>query len=181
MRRLFIAIDLPQEVKQKLGTLSKSFDFPHARWVKPENLHLTLKFLGRVKEEKVESITLTLKNLTADFPAFTLQTGKLGVFPSLKRARVVWIDLEGGRGEAKKLAHLIDEKLSLLGFEKEEREFQPHITLARLKKPTFLHSLPLVNWSFSFLTKEIILFESVLKSTGPIYTPVSVFPLKTAA
>lgn len=178
MPRLFIAIELPDELKQKLGSLEKSFEFSQARWVKPENLHLTLKFLGQVKEEKVNSIASALKGLTADFSAFTLQTGEIGAFPSFKRARVIWIDIKSGREEAKKLACLIDDKLSLLGFEKEERDFQPHITLVRLKKPTPLFNLPVVNWSFSFLAKEVILFESVLKPTGPVYTPVGIFPLK---
>ncbi len=181
MPRLFIALDLPEELKQKLGELKYRLNFTQARWVKEENLHLTLKFLGQVEEEKISSISALLVNSLSDFPCFNLQTAELSVFPALKRARVLWINLVKGRKEAKNLAGLIESKLFTLGFEKENREFEPHITLARFRKPVCLSSLPSVGFSFSFFADQVVLFESILKPSGPIYKIREVFPLKGAA
>lgn len=178
MPRLFIAIDLPEELKQKLGRIKSDFQISQARWVKEENLHLTLKFLGQVKNKKIDSINLSLKNLTRTFPVFTLQTGNLGAFPSLKRARVLWIDIKEGEEAVQKLVQSIENEFLKLGFEKEKRRFEPHITLARLKKPESILRLPSVDWSYSLKVTRIILFESLLKPTGPVYTPLNVFPLK---
>ncbi len=178
MSRLFIAIDLPDKLKQKLGRVKDSLHISQARWVKEENLHLTLKFLGEVKKEKIDSISNSLKSLTRDFPVFCFQTGQLGAFPNLKRARVLWIDIKEGREKVQKLAKLIENELSKLGFEKEKRNFEPHITLARLKKPELISQLPTVDWYYSFEVTQVIMFESLLKPTGPIYTPLYVFPLK---
>lgn len=178
MPRLFIAIDLPEEVKQKLGNLRKELAFPQAKWVKKENLHLTLKFLGQVEEEKIHLVSSGLKKALKDFSCFALQTSELGAFPDPKRARVLWIDLEKGREETRNLFRLMDNQLLDLGFEKETREFEPHITLARFKKPAPLLNLPSVGFSCYFIAREVVLFESILKPEGPVYKPREVFVLK---
>ncbi len=178
MPRLFIAIDLPEELKQKFGTIKKRFDLPQARWVKEENLHLTLKFLGDVEKEKIKKINFTLEKLTRNFPVFSLRTAEFGAFPNLNKARVLWVDVKEGKETVQKLAALIENKLSKIGFEKEKRSFEPHITLARLKKPVPVSFWPSIDWSYSFEVNQVILFESFLKPTGPIYTPLNAFPLK---
>ncbi|MDI6716559.1 MAG: RNA 2',3'-cyclic phosphodiesterase [Actinomycetota bacterium] len=118
--------DIAEPLKNKLNT---------ARWIAPHNIHLTLKFLGAVPEEKVGSINNALESAANRFRKFYFTLGELGGFPSKKRARVLWVGVHHGAEELVALSKAIDNELVPLGFEAEDKLFKPHITLARLKTP----------------------------------------------
>lgn len=128
MLRLFVALDLPADVRQRLAGLGGGV--PGARWTEPEAMHLTLRFIGEVPEDQAAEIDVALAGVTA--PAFGLVLDGVGVFGSGRNARVLWAGVE--RNEA--LAHLqakVESALVRAGLPAEERRFSPHVTLARLK------------------------------------------------
>jgi len=179
MPRLFLAIDLPDEIKEQLCQLRTGI--PGARWVPTDQLHLTLAFLGDVEMEKMNHL---MGKLTAiHIPVFDLRIGDVGCFPNRKRPRVVWI---GIRPEPllMSLAEQVRNATLLCGIPLEERPFSPHITLARIKQPVgnycdaFLdRTLKLEPTLIS--VREFILFESRLSSRGALHIPLRCFQLST--
>ncbi|MBK1838947.1 RNA 2',3'-cyclic phosphodiesterase [Azospirillum sp. YIM B02556] len=128
MLRLFVALDLTEEVRRRLAGLAGGV--PGARWTEPETMHLTLRFIGEVPEDQAMDIDAALAELRA--PAFPLTLDGVGVFAGARKARVLWAGVE--RNEA--LAHLqakVESAIVRCGLPVEERKFSPHITLARLK------------------------------------------------
>jgi 2'-5' RNA ligase len=145
------------------------------KWVKKENLHITLKFLGET--DKKTAIEDKMKEIAEEFSSFNVSLRKIGAFPSSKRAKILWVGVEEGMEELIELFSTIENKLSPLGFEKEVRKFTPHITFARVKKGNY--SLPeQIDFSFdSFPVNEVALFKSTLTPKGPIYEILSSIPL----
>ena len=137
--RSFIAIELSDEVKTGLSKIQaelKSHGYTFLKWVMPEGIHLTLKFLGDVSAQKVTEITKVIEQAGQEAHTFRLTVGGLGAFPNLRRPRVLWV---GVGGEIEKLVMLqqrIDHCLEPLGFFPEARPFAPHLTLARLREGT---------------------------------------------
>ena len=135
--RCFIAIELPSEIRAELDSLEeglKAGQHPFVKWVAPEGIHLTLKFLGSVASNKVSEIIEAISKAAQGASAMHLQMGGLGVFPNWQRPQVVWV---GMRGEIEKLAALqrnIETALAPLGFPPESRGFTAHLTLARLRE-----------------------------------------------
>jgi 2'-5' RNA ligase len=149
---------------------------PYVKWVKKENLHITLKFLGET--DKKLAIEGKIKEVEGNFYPFKVSLKGVGAFPSEKRAKILWVGLDEGVKPLSELFSTVEEKVYALGFEKETRKFNPHITFARIKKGKY--SLP-ENLDFSFdpfPVKEITLFQSILTPKGPIYEIVSEVPLK---
>ncbi|OFW56023.1 MAG: 2'-5' RNA ligase [Candidatus Solincola sediminis] len=185
--RLFVAMDIPDDIRGLLsdsmteleGTLSR------ARWVKAENLHLTLKFIGYLEREKFEKLSAEVCKAAERAPGFRARFGKPGAFPTQRRARVMWIGMEEGSEEARKIAMKLDARLEKLGVKREKRPFAGHLTLARLKEPIdcadYLENLGnrlegLENMPFD--VREITLYESILSSKGPTYDPLERVQLK---
>ncbi len=135
--RSFIAIELPQEVKPGLHRLQKELKSPEhtfVKWVAPEGIHLTLKFLGNISPQKVTEITRVMEQASLGVSPFQLEIAEVGAFPNMRQPRVLWL---GIRGEVDKLVawqQRIDNGLAPLGFAKETRPFTPHLTLARLRE-----------------------------------------------
>ena len=139
--RLFVALDIPEEVRAAIGTLVvKLRDVCRsARWVRIEGTHITLKFIGEVPLEKTESIKTAL--VTVPFPApIELLFRGLGFFPNECRARAFWAGIEAS-GELGALAAAVEAALEPLGIAREQRAFSPHLTLARFDSPRDLESL----------------------------------------
>ncbi len=133
--RSFIAIDLPAGLKLELTQLQarlKTGNTPGIKWVKPDGMHLTLKFLGNVAAAKIDEITRAMTAAAREVSPFHLAVERLGVFPSLKRVQVVWVGLGGGVAKLERLYRLLETNLARLGFAPESRPFKPHLTLARL-------------------------------------------------
>jgi len=128
--RLFVALDIDNAVRNRIALFLDGVRgfAPDARWVKPESLHVTLKFIGEKPEEEVERIKRTIKTIVAD--TFEMNFHGYGFFPSPRAPRVFWIGIEAGP-PLRSLAAVVDEKLASLGIAKEEHAFSPHLTLAR--------------------------------------------------
>lgn len=135
--RAFIAIELPAELRQQLSRLQaklKTDNQPRIKWVNPEGIHLTLKFLGNIQISSIDSIIQAMTDAARRITPFYLQSENLGVFPNLKSVQVVWVGLGGEVDKLKQLQQLVENNLAQLGFATEQRQFKPHLTLARLGK-----------------------------------------------
>jgi len=178
MIRSFIAIVLPEEVKKALAGLVQELKpiFPKISWVKPENMHLTLKFLGNIQEQQIGQIKQVMSKSCTGISPFSLQGHALGVFPTVNRARVIWSGLSGDITWLEKLYLNLEAGLAQIGFSKEKRPFHPHLTLGRIKigaKPKLILEALHQHQTFStpsFTVKEIVLFKSELNPKGAKYT-----------
>ncbi|HQN18146.1 MAG TPA: RNA 2',3'-cyclic phosphodiesterase [Syntrophobacteraceae bacterium] len=180
MLRTFIAIDLPTAVQEVLERLEKEFQQAQApvAWIKPERIHLTLKFLGDVAPERVSEIREGLKRVAEAASPFHLKPSGCGAFPSIKQMRVIWVGLQGDIAALNGLQHAVEESMAQLGFKKENRPFKPHLTLGRVKGRQHLRSLQesllgrLDFDSEAFDVTELVLYKSELRPEGARYTPL---------
>ncbi|MBM3132253.1 MAG: RNA 2',3'-cyclic phosphodiesterase, partial [Chloroflexi bacterium] len=130
--RAFIAVELPAELKSELSRLIAKLRPGHERsvkWVDPEGIHLTLKFLGNVSTEKIVDITQAIESASTNVRPFSLEMDGLGAFPNLKLPRVAWVGVSGDIRIVTGLQKKIDESLVPLGFSPEAKAFSPHLTL----------------------------------------------------
>jgi len=172
--RCFVAINLPEEVKEKIKKITDTLPENGIKKVAKENLHLTLKFLGEVKERAIEKVENKLSEIK--FNKFSIGLKDIGFFPSRNFIRVVWIGIGEGKEEIEELQKKIDEKLSEL-FKKEEN-FEPHLTIARvkfLKDKKSVHRLEKIKFKDCFEVESFELMESILRREGPIYRVIKSF------
>ena len=137
--RSFIAIELPAELKLELVQLEaqlKSGKQFGVKWVDPDGIHLTMKFLGNIAVDRVEGITRAMEEAVCGISPFQLKVKELGVFPNFKRVQVAWVGLTGEVDKLAQLQKRIESNLTPLGFAPESRPFAPHLTLARLRAQT---------------------------------------------
>ncbi len=174
--RLFIAIPLGPDLKEAISKIQSLLKRRNegVKWVNPEGLHLTLKFLGNTPQEKVPRIEEAMRKALAPFGPFSVLIKGTGAFPSLKKARVLWVGIEDERSRLKEMFKSLEKQLQKLGFPMEERPFKPHITLGRIKN---LKSIDfpeeLEDQEVGVLeVKEVILFKSELKPEGAEYHPL---------
>ncbi len=190
--RLFVALEIPAAVREnlaalmkELGALEKQTSGKRARWVRPENLHVTLKFLGEAAANKLNEIVAALSTVRSGRPA-ELQFRGLGFFPGEKRARVLWAGIEASPNLAA-IAGNIEQRLDPLGFPREKRAFTPHLTLARFEPPGISERLGAVvreNAERDFgamRAGEFHLIESKLKPSGAEYTTLHAFSFAVGA
>jgi 2'-5' RNA ligase len=170
MIRTFIALTIPEDVKAVIGTaMSELKARNHAvRWVKPQGLHITLKFLGDIPEQTVAPLAADLDKASALCPPLTLKLEGFGAFPNVRRPRVVWVGLEGDMHELSKLAKAIDKACIAYGVTGERRPFSGHITLGRLKAPTMV-DLAINPVKGLFKASQVLLYQSVLLPSGAQY------------
>lgn len=151
------------------------------KWVAPTNYHVTVKFLGQVRDEAVGAIRDALEHACVGFEPFKLRCGRLGAFPSLDKASVVWAGVEGNALDP--VAAKIEAAMERLGFAREARPFHPHVTISRLResRPVRDVVLPLAEQMFSESRIDgVTLFESVTKSIGPAYSELHRIDFKKA-
>lgn len=179
MIRLFVALELPEAVRDRLTALSGGV--PGARWTERENFHLTLRFIGEVENGLLGDIDGALAEVSA--PGFDLFLDGIGRFGTGSRSRVLWAGVE--RNEA--LAHLnqkIERALVSIGLPAEERRYSPHVTLARLKDAPadrvgrFIADHGLFR-AGPIPIRHFTLFESRPGRAGPVYRPLDDYPLET--
>ena len=135
--RSFIAIPVPGEGIEALGKVVKVLDQEigrHVRWVRPEGIHVTLKFMGDIPAATVERVLEALPPVAAGFGPFELAISGLGVFPNIRRPRVLWAGLDGGLTTLSDLQLAVDEAVGKLGLPQEQRAFSPHLTLGRVRR-----------------------------------------------
>jgi 2'-5' RNA ligase len=181
--RCFVAIDLSAEVRAALAHaqagVRRAAPAADVRWVDPVAFHLTLKFLGQVSDARVPAVSAALETAAGGEPAIALAASGLGAFPSLARARVVWAGITAGAPELARLAAAVDRALEPLGFTPEGRPFQSHLTIGRVRSPRGARALAAAVEAAageqlgSWRAEEVVLYESLLRSTGAVYRAVS--------
>lgn len=141
--RAFLAVELPGELRNSLGRIVEELRGCGAdvRWVRPEAVHLTLKFLGEIQPEQVEEIRVAVQEVAGRHGPFKMEAKALGCFPRLEQPRVVWVGLEGEKWRLEALQRDVENALVQLGFPREERPFKPHLTLGRVRSPKARHAL----------------------------------------
>ena len=179
--RCFIAIDLPDGVKKEMNRVSdkiKSSKAVKGSFVDKKNLHLTLKFLGELSEEKIEQVKKCLSDIILG--RFDCHTGQTGVFPAPEYVKTVWIELNGDG--VMYLKGLVDNKLNEVGIKVDDKEFKSHITLARIRgvreKEQFMNLLSELGMKkMVFPVDKFYLMKSELTREGPIYKVLEEFKL----
>lgn len=176
--RAFIACDIPDLFLEKISDSQerlKSLD-ADVTWTKAGGIHITLKFLGDIEEGSIEKVAAVIEEASKGQTPFEISINGSGAFPNLKNPRVVWIGVEDGANGLSKLQQGLDDRLKALGFEPEEREFRPHLTLGRVKGPRGKERLSAAVSELKgieiglFTVDRVILYKSELKPTGAVYT-----------
>ena len=179
--RAFVAIELPQTVKSFLKGIVGELERcrTDVKWVKPEGMHLTLKFLGSVRTDLLPVIERDLKPVFESQTAMELRVRRLGAFPGLGRPRVIWAGLDDLSGRLATLAEDVESRLELLGFPREKRSFSAHLTLGRIRANTSRDRelIEAVRQKLdisgpTFVVDHAVLFQSMLKPSGAEYSPV---------
>ncbi len=184
MIRSFIAVKIPNTYKAPIQELLADFKSTGAavRWVKPESIHITLKFLGNIKEELVDKIALKISESVANRKYIELQVKGCGAFPGIKSPRVIWLGIQGEVNLLGELQADLEKRLIPLGFAPEKRPFKAHLTLGRVKGSRGKGRLISIlreksNFELDpFEVKEVVLYRSDLKPTGAEYTALKVLP-----
>ncbi|MBN1201212.1 MAG: RNA 2',3'-cyclic phosphodiesterase [Anaerolineae bacterium] len=191
MLRLFIAIELPPNVLSLLSgiqTQIKERVPPRTvRWVNPDGIHLTLKFLGDVPAIRQHTLEQALIDVTRSHTAFELAAGGLGCFPNTRRPRVVWVGVQEQTGALHALRDAIEAHFSPLGFPTEQRPFNPHLTLGRVRREATKHNTAELGTLVANIppgdtqrwrADAVSLIRSQLKPTGAVYTELVRAPLR---
>ena len=183
--RSFIAIKLPDELKRGLTQLQAQLKLgnqPSVKWVDPNSIHLTLKFLGNVPVDRIGNITGAMEKAAQGISPFHLEVKDLGVFPNLRRVQVVWVGISGQVDRLSQLQQRIESNLAPLGFAPESRPFTPHLTLARLRNQASsderqrfgqLIANTRFKATYTIEVNAISLMRSQLTREGAIYTRIS--------
>jgi 2'-5' RNA ligase len=191
--RSFIAIELSADVLRRVSALQERIvgDLPSGlvRWVRPEGIHLTLKFLGDVQADRLEVLSETLCGVCAPHAPFSLSIGGMGVFPNPRRPRVVWLGVDEPTGALSRLQRAVERDIAPLGFPTERRRFSPHLTLGRVRQgrsPAELEALGEYATRARVRVGElavdaVYLMRSDLRPTGALYTELARCPLDGAA
>jgi 2'-5' RNA ligase len=187
--RLFVACELPAEMKAALASLQEALrkkGAPRLRWVRPEGIHLTLKFLGAVPQEKVAAICEALAPTVQGIPPLALSLAEVGTFGGRRGARVLWVGMQGDLEPLACLQQRVEEALEPLGFPPEHRPFSPHLTLARVPDRAGSDERQNV-WELAKTVKappaaavtisQLSLMRSILGPGGAVYERVAAFPL----
>ncbi|UCC73077.1 MAG: RNA 2',3'-cyclic phosphodiesterase [Gemmatimonadota bacterium] len=178
--RVFVALNLSDAERSRLADAAaglRDAGFP-VRWVAPENVHLTLKFLGEIPEARVPDVCSAVGEAAADLSSFAMAVGGFGAFPSLRRPQVVWVGVEPNSTLAS-LHESLEGQLALLGFPREDRPFRPHLTLGRTRRraaPSEFRGLDELvkqtEYRDTFQIRSVDVMQSRLMPRGPIYSVV---------
>ena len=186
--RLFVACELPEEVRRTMGGLVDSLRAQSAgavRWVNPQSMHVTLKFLGDVPERQIPAVKMALQEAVVRHSAFFLELSNIGSFGGREGLRLMWAAVAGDVLRLEALARDVNRALAVVGFAPETRPFRPHLTLGRVRNevPTRQRAeievavgktaIPVCEWR----TAEISLIRSRLQPDGARHDIVATFPL----
>lgn len=185
MIRTFIAVFPPEEVSLELGKQIRRFSeiAPEAKWVKPENFHFTLRFLGDLPEERLDLLMRSVAESVRGEAAFDLTLTGLGAFPSSRKPRVLWVGTDVGGEALGRLARLVETKLRSERFGRADKKFSPHLTVARWRRPQRDEAVAKLIDTGSleagpFTIRAVQVMESKLRPQGPIYITRAACPLE---
>jgi len=189
--RTFVAVELPETVRRRAADLTSRLALGSGRvkWVEPENLHVTLKFLGDVETTDLPEICSGVRAACGGINPFEMVLGGAGAFPRKESPRIVWLGLTDGAESMKRLYSAIDAELGQLGYRGEQRQFTPHVTLGRIRTPNPTEAADLgqrIVKAASFEAgpapvTEVVVFSSHLSRQGPRYEVVGRCPLGNPA
>ncbi len=179
--RTFIAVELTEDVRRALRDVQARLRTGGAdvKWVEEENLHLTVKFLGEVQDERLPDVIAATRLAVASLTTFSVSIGGIGAFPSMTRPRVVWVGLQSGSEPFKTLMERVETAMDDIGFPREGRALHPHVTLGRVRDPRRLKRLPELLKAESpemlgtVTVERLTLIASALSPKGPRYTPLN--------
>jgi 2'-5' RNA ligase len=186
--RLFVAADLPEDLRRRLASIQHELrDIPlPVRWVRPEGIHLTFKFLGAVQEGRVAEIGRALEGAGRGVGPFRLQTDGIGTFPERGNPRVLWVGIAGDVAAALRLQAAIERALAAIGLPSEDRPFRPHLTLGRVRgqakgewRPALAEASERTAGVLD--VQDYVLFESRHDRSGAVYLPLQRYRLAGGA
>jgi len=176
--RAFIAVEINNQVKQKISNLIsilKKSD-SDAKWATEDQMHLTLKFLGNVNKDKIQEISDAMSVISNNFKSFAVSFSEIGAFPDTSHPRVIWLGIDKGAKDLKMLNDKTEAALKKLGFAEESREFEPHLTLARIRSSKNISNLIKLIGEIScdigdeVPIHKLTLFQSSLNPKGAVYS-----------
>jgi 2'-5' RNA ligase len=182
--RTFICIEIPDAVKAGIAAVQKELKGIDAEvsWVKPDNVHLTLKFLGDVARTRIGEVRQAVERAARVTGPFEFSASGTGCFPSPRSPRVLWVGLAAVPEELRRLHAALEDELARVRFKRETKRFAPHLTIGRVRSPrnAGLVGERLLDVGFEAVTvpaQEVVIMRSELKPTGSIYTPQAAIPL----
>jgi RNA 2',3'-cyclic 3'-phosphodiesterase len=188
--RAFIAIELPQNIKDNISRLQAELKASGAdvKWVAPSHIHLTLKFLGDIDDRTKDAVRGLLNEIASHTPPFIIKLGGLGAFPDFRLPRIIWVGLSQGHDQAKTIVHQLENSLGQYGIDQETRPFSSHITIGRVRSrknmPYLTRDLPGTGTNATedlgeFQAGKITFFKSTLLPQGPVYEIIQETSLNT--
>ena len=182
--RAFIAIEVPEKIHNDIRKLQRAIASHrlNIRWVKPVNMHLTIKFLGNVEPSDMEALGRILSDTAANHPIFDLLPQGVGIFPNIRRPRIIWAGIAGQTDVLRSIWKSVEDALVPLGFAADKRPYRGHVTIGRIK--TRLDRGRLVTAlrthqdfvSEKFSVKHLVMVKSELRPSGPVYTKLWEMP-----
>jgi len=187
--RVFIAIDIGEEIRAALGDLQQQLQSKvdikksDVKWVEPNNIHLTLKFLGEIKDEKVAEVCNVTEDVAGRYKSFELDVETVGSFGG-RSARVLWVGVGQGSDDLLRLQEDLDQQLASAGWLQETRKFTGHLTLCRVRNPKAGIKLAQTSEAYrdfklgTMSADSVTVYQSQLKPTGPVYTVLGDYKLQ---
>lgn len=184
--RSFLAFELPEGIKKTVARISGEIRHSDldARWVKPENIHLTVVFMGNIKSDELEFLGAEVEKVCSEYGIFDIALKGMGYFPNRQRPRVLWMGLDGNLERMSQFRDDLQKSLIVFGIKEEKRRFIPHLTLARFRsmrnKGSELEGILKAYEVFESpyeSVSELFLFKSELKPGGAVYTKLKSWPL----
>ncbi len=176
--RAFIAVDIHSEIRKELILLQSEFKKSlkgDISWVEPNNIHLTLRFLGQLDNTQLEEIKLIVQETAQNIKQFNMDLGVIGAFPDITEPRIIWVGINYGFNQLNEINAKLEDKLETINFTVGEKYFHPHLTIARVKSIGSEPSLKEVTDKIrpkqsSEIVKKIIIYQSELTPQGALYT-----------
>jgi len=178
--RTFIAIPIPENIRLFLTRIQADIrdNRVKASWTRKASMHLSLRFLGDIELEDIKMIIQAMKTTAATCEPFTLSAQGVGVFPGIKKARVIWAGIQGQVAQLEMIQRTLEKYLQLAGIKGDKKRFSPHFTLGRFKGPVDIRKLEKIMQDFQQCTSDdclitsMILYKSDLKPSGAVHTPL---------
>ena len=187
--RLFVACEVPDDVRETIGETIEDLrkkSGQAVRWIRPDGVHVTLKFLGEVPTKKLPAVKLAIQEAVVGHAPFELEFSNIGTFGGREGLRLMWVGIAGDVLRLEALVRAVNAALAVVGFEPERRPFRPHLTLGRVKDEISTRhraeievavgksTVPPVSWR----TAQVSLMRSRLTTAGATYEVIATFPLR---